>query len=283
MSLKSKLKQGGFLNNVDVKVTDINWVVGETFKTKKGKNKGKDFTPLSLVGEFTVDGAEDPTPQRLLVGNAENMTFEISDDGKSIEFSEGGLYPNSEAGIFLNSCESPEDGEISIADFGDEDNNNLIDVTAVVGARMRLVRPVNADRPKQVDKNGKEWDAKDLKCAEIYELGGDAPAKGKKGTKAEPVKAGKGKKAVEVADDDDDASPEDTAKIALLRYLEAAKDRTLLVSKLKVKVSTDKVFAKDAKLAKAVIALLEDADFLKGVDEVEYNGKKGTVTLPDED
>lgn len=277
MSLKNKLKTGGFLNNVDVVVTDINWQVGDTSKIKNGKNKGKDFTPLLLLPEFTVDGASEPTPQRLLVGNAENMTFEISDDGKSIEFSEGGLYGNSEAGIFLNSCESPEDGDLKIDDFGDEDNNALIDVTSLVNARMRLVRPVNEDRPQQKGKDGKMYDARDLKCAEIYEIGeAEAPKKGAKGGKPAPGKS----KAV-VAEDDA-VEPEDAAKIALLRYLEAAKDRTLPVSKLKTKVSTDEEFAKDAKLRKAVCALLEDGDFLKGVDEIEYNGKKQTVTLPED-
>ena len=283
MSLKKKLKTGGFLNNVDVAVTDVNWVVGDTAKIKQGKNKGKDFTPLSLVGEFTVDGADEPTPQRLLVGNAENMTFEISDDGKSIEFSEGGLYANSEAGIFLNSCESPEDGENQITDFGDDDNAGLIDVTALVGARMRLVRPVNEDRPQQKGKDGKMYDARDLKCAEIYELGGAAEEKPKKGAKPSDPKKG-GKKAEPEADgDDDDVSPEDTAKIVLLRYLEAAPDHTLPIAKLKTKVSTDKAFAKDLKLAKVIIGLLEDPAFLKGVDEVEFNSKKGTVTLPEEE
>jgi hypothetical protein len=278
MSLKGKLKTGGFLNNVDVRVTDINWVVGDTSEIKKGKNKGKEFTPLLLLPEFTVDGAEEATPQRLLVGNAENMTFEISDDGKTIEFSEGGLYANSEAGIFLNSCESPEDGDVQITEFGDEDNSALIDVTALVGARLRLVRPVNSDRPQQKGKDGKMYDARDLKVAEIYEAGGDAkPAKGGKTVASKP---GKGKPTPK---DNDDVSPEDAAKVALLRYLESAKDRTLPVSKLKTKVSTDEEFGKDTKLRKAVIALLEDADFLKGVEEVEYNGKKGTVTLPEED
>jgi hypothetical protein len=279
MGLKNKMKTGGgFLNNVDVRMTDLNWVVGDTFKVKSGKNKGKDFTPLSLVVEPTVDGAEQPTPQRLLVGNAENMTFEISDDGKSIEFSEGGLYANSEAGKFLNSCESPEDGELQVSDFGDEDNSSLIDVSSLVGVRMRLVRPVNPDRPKQKDKNGKEWDAKDLICAQIYELADEKPAKG--GKNAKPATKGK---AALVEDADDDASPEDLAKVTLLRYLEGAKDRTLPVNKLKIKVSTDKAFSKDAKLAKTIIGLLEDPKFLKSIDEVEFNGKAGTVSLPGDD
>ncbi len=275
MSLKGKLKTGGFLNNVDVVVTDINWVVGDTAKIKQGKNKGKDFTPLLLLPEFTVDGASEPTSQRLLVGNAENMTFEISDDGKTIEFSEGGLYANSEAGIFLNSCESPEDGDLQVTDFGDDDNAALIDVTALVNARMRLVRPANEDRPQQKGKDGKMYDARDLKCAEIYEIGETEKSAKKSGKTTAPVK---GKPA-----DDEAVEPEDAAKIALLRYLEAAKDRTLPVSKLKTKVSTDEEFAKDAKLRKAVVALLEDADFLKEIDEVEYNSKKGTITLPEDD
>ena len=158
MSLKDKMKSGsgGFLNNVIVLMSDVNWVTGATSKIKSGKNKGKDFTPLSLVVEPIVDGAESPTVQRLLVGNAENMTFEISDDGKTIEFAEGGLYPNSEAGVFLNSCESPEEGELQITDFGDEENKNLISVASLVNARMRLVRPVNTERPKQKGKDGKE-------------------------------------------------------------------------------------------------------------------------------
>ncbi len=279
MGLKGKLKTGGFLNNVDVAVTDINWVVGDTSKIKNGKNKGKDFTPLLLLPEFTVDGAEEPTPQRLLVGNAENMTFEISDDGKTIEFSEGGLYANSEAGIFLNSCESPEDGDKQITDFGDDDNSALIDVTALVAARMRLVRPVNEDRPQQKGKDGKMYDARDLKCAEIYEIGGGEKPKAGKGKTAGKAESKKGAKAEPEAAEEE--SVEDTAKIALLRYLEAAPDRTLPVAKLKTKVSTDKAFAKNLKLAKTVIGLLEDPDFLKGVDEIEYNGKKGTITLPE--
>jgi hypothetical protein len=286
VSLKNKLKTGGFLNNVDVVVTDVNWVVGDTAKIKQGKNKGKDFTPLLLLPEFTVDGASEPTPQRLLVGNAENMTFEIFDDGKTIEFSEGGLYANSEAGIFLNSCETPEDGELQITEFGDDDNASLIDVTALVNARMRLVRPVNEDRPQQKGKDGKMYDARDLKCAEIYELGGAAEEKPEKGAKpsgkTDPKKGGK-KAEPEADGDDDDVSPEDTAKIVLLRYLEAAPDRTLPITKLKTKVSTDKAFAKDLKLAKVIIGLLEDPAFLKGVDEVEFNSKKGTVTLPEEE
>lgn len=279
MSLKNKLKTGGFLNNVDVRVSDVNFVVGETSAIKNGKNKGKDFTPLSLVGEFTVDGADSPTPQRLLICNAENAEFEISDDGKEIVFEEGGLYANSEAGTFLNSCESPEAGDLQVTDFGDEDNPKLINVSALVGVRMRLVRPVNADRPEQKGKDGKTYPARDLMCAEIYELGGEEEApKGKKGARVES----KGKKAA-AADDDDEQTPEDAARIALLRYLEASKDRTLPVAKLKTKVSTDEAFAKDKTLRKAVSALLEDADFLKGIEEIEFNGKKQTVTLPEED
>jgi hypothetical protein len=276
MGLQDKMLKGGFLNNVDVLMSDANWVVGDTYKTKTGKNKGKDFTPLSLVVEPIVDDATEPTVQRLLVGNAENMTFEITEDGKVIEFSEGGLWPNSEAGIFLNSCEKPENGDLQITDFGDDSNPKLVSVAALVNTRMRLVRPVNPDRPKQKDKKDptKLWDAKDLKCAEIYELGdgGEPPVKSKGNGKAVATK-GKGKaEPVEV-------EPEDAAKIALLRYLEAAKPHTLPVAKLKTKVSTDSEFAKDAVLRKAVVALLEDADFLKNIDEVEYNGKKGTVTL----
>jgi len=280
MGLKNKLKTGGgFLNNVDVVMTDANWVVGDTSKIKSGKNKGKDFTPLSLIVEPTVDGAEQPTPQRLLVGNAENMTFEISDDGKTIEFSEGGLYANSEAGKFLNSCESPEEGDIQITEFGDDENASLIDVSALVGARMRLVRPVNPDRPKQKGKDGKEYDARDLVVAQIYELADAKPAKG--GKMAKPT--GKASKPADDDSNDDDASPEDLAKVTLLRYLEGAKDRTLPVNKLKIKVSTDKAFSKDAKLAKTIIGLLEDPKFLKNVDEIEYNAKAGTVTLPEGD
>lgn len=280
MSLKKKLKTGGFLNNVVVKMSDANFVVGDTYPIKTGKNKGKDFTPLSLVLEPTVEGAEAPTPQRLLICNAENAEFEISDDGKEIVFEEGGLYANSEAGIFLNSCESPEEGDLQITEFGDEENAKLINIASLVNARMRLVRPINADRPEQKGKDGKTYPARDLMCAEVLELGGEEEApKGKKGAKVESK--GKGKQAAD--DDDDEQTPEDAARIALLRYLEASKDRTLPVAKLKTKVSTDEAFAKDKSLRKAVSALLEDADFLKGIEEIEFNGKKQTVTLPEED
>ena len=292
MSLKGKLRTGGFLNNVDVTVTDANWVVSEeTYKIKQGKNKGKAFTPLSLIVDLTVDGAEEATPQRLFVGGAENMTFEISEDGKTIQFSEGGIFGNSEAGIFLNSCEEPENGDLSISDFGDDDVKDMIDVTALVGARMRVVRPINKEKDPQKGKDGKMYPVRNLMCAEVYEIGGavqkavnkvrhaltgKSPTTGTSGSKP--------RRAVAAPEEDaaEDVSPEDTAKIALLRYLEGTKDRTLPITKLKTKVSVDKEFAKDATLRRQVIALLEDADFLKGIDEVQYNGKKGTVTLPED-
>jgi hypothetical protein len=275
MGLTGKLKKGGgFLNNVDALVDDANFVTGETAKIKKGKNKGKDFTPLSLVVEFKPDGADETTPQRLLIGNADNLTYEISDDGKTITFEDGGgIFANSEAGTFLASCVAPEEGDLSFPDdqFGEADNEYTIAV--LVGSRVRLVRPVNAERPKQVDKNGKEWDARDLKVFQVYELGGGKKAK----SGAKPA-AGKGKPAkVEEADEVD---PNEAAVQALLRYLESAKDQTLQVSKLKMKATTDPTFRTDKALRDAVIELLEDADFLKDVDDVEYNGKKGTVSIP---
>jgi hypothetical protein len=281
MGLQSKLRSGGgYLNNVTATLTDINWMVGDTSKIKQGKNKGQDFTPLLLVPEFQQDGTEDSKPQRLLVGNAEKLTFEISDDGKVIEFSEGGCFLNSEAGIFLNSCEKPEEGDLQVTEFGDDDNKNLIDVSALVGTRMRVIRPVNSDRPQQKGKDGKMYDAKDLKCAEIFEIGGsqDTPTP----TLTTKGKAAHGKPNGKVVEDDPADSPEDIAKIALLRYLEADKNHILPINKLKTKVSTDKVFTKDLKLSKQIIALLEDTDFLKSVEEVEYNGKKGTVMLPED-
>ena len=87
------------------------------------------------------------------------------------------------------------------------------------------------------------------------------------------------------ASDDDDSTdttgePQDVAKIALLRYLESAAGHSLPVVKLKTRVATDPLFAKDAALVKTLTGLLEDPDFLKSIDEIEYNGKKGTVTLP---
>jgi hypothetical protein len=258
MGLQGKLKTGGFLQNVDVLVNDINWVVGDTSQIKKGKNKGKDFTPLSVVGEFTPEGATEPTTQRLLVGNAENMTFDISDDGKDIEFAEGGVFANCEAGIFLNSCEMPEEGDLKITDFGDEDNKRLVSLRALPGVRMRLVRPINTERPEQVGKDGKSYPARDLKCAEVYSVG----------EAVEQTEAAAGDMAID-----------DQAKVALLRYLEKATGHVLPISQLKTLVSTDAAFAKSAETRKAVIGMLSDAKFLKNIDEIEYDGKRGTVTL----
>jgi hypothetical protein len=276
MSLKSKLKTGGgFLNDVNAVIEDVNFVTGETAKIKNGKNKGKPFTPVSLVVDFLPEGAESQTPQRLLIGGAESMEYDISEDGKTITFESGGIYANSEAGVFLSSCVAPENGKIQFPDdeFGTDDNE--VSVAVLVGGRVRLVRPVNRVRKPQIDKDGKSWPAKDLKVSEIFELGGGKKAKGGK-----PAVKGKAAKA---EPEEEEIDPSEAATQALLRYLENAKDNTLQVSKLKMKATTDPEFSKDKDLRTAVIALLEDADFLKGVDEIEYNGKKGIVSLPDGD
>lgn len=179
---------GGYLNGVEATLVGYAFLVGEPVEIKKGNRKGEMFTPLSLVPEFKEDGAEDAKSQRLLIGDATNFG-EVSEDGLTLATPEGQQFPaSSEAGVFLSSlCDSPMFPEDRF-----EDTNERINLEPMIGTRLKLVQETNEEKTKrqgpQKGKDGKLYDRKDLKVAEVYSVaaGGKAPSKGKGKAAAQP-------------------------------------------------------------------------------------------------
>jgi len=271
-------KGGGYLSNVDATIVGYSFLVGDTSVMKKGDRKGEDFTPLSLVPEFQVDGATDSQEIRLLIGDAERFG-NVSKDGLTLDTpgtpNGEAIYASSEAGIFLESLITPAEGDgFPVDQFADLDDATNLE--AMIGTRVRLVRPVNAEKTakqgKQVNANtGKSYDRTDLKVQRIYELPDGKVAK--KGA-ATPVKGAKGKPQA--------ASIDDTAQAALVRYLTDAPKQSLIVGKVRMKVLTDAAFKGDNDTRDAVVEYLLDtynvAAMVKA-DLVTYDKKSGMITL----
>jgi hypothetical protein len=257
---------GGFLNGVDAVFTGYSFLTGETVKIKNGARKGEDFTPLSLVPTFRVDGADADVSQRLLIGDADNYG-PVSEDGLTLEMGDGAIGASSEAGIFIDSL---VEGGFPVENF-DEDETTL-NLEPVIGTRLRLVQEVNADKTKRQgkqknEKTGKEYDRRDLKVATVHEVGA-GPAKAAKGGK--PAKGAKAPKAADVSE----------LAAATLTDILAANDGSIATAKLKMKVFA----AFGAKHPQrdqrdAVIAYLTDTDNFAALDGISYDAKKGTLSI----
>lgn len=270
-------KGGGYLNEVDVTLVGYTFEVGEPSKIKKGDRKGEDFTPLSLVPQFEVDGddasKDEPKTQRLLIGDAEAFG-EVSEDGLTLATPDGqGISSKSEAGLFIASlCANgfPE------TRFSDDDSE--INFEPMIGTRMRLVQQTNVEKTKrqgkQKGKDGKEYDRRDLLVATVHELPGEKKAAGKTGAKpgASSKSAAKGKKA-------DDVDIAELAGETLRDILSEAKDNTIAKSKLSMAVL--KKLTRDEN-RETVREWLFDDDNLGSVEGVTYNAKKQTITLDDD-
>lgn len=254
---------GGFLNNVEALFTGYSFVVAADTAIKNGKNKGKTWSPISFIPTFRVDGADEDVSQRLLVGNLDNLDVEISEDGQTLTFGEGaGLFKDNETMIFFESLISggfPEDAF-------DEDPQ-VLNFAPAVGARVRLIQEVNAEKTKnqgkQKGKDGKEYDRRDLKVQTVIAL---PSAKGAtKGAKAPAAtKAGKASKGVDV---------KAVADETLLEILGSAKDGTLAKKALKMKAFAALGKANPNHASRdAVTKLFADDDYLSGVDGVDFDG-----------
>lgn len=277
-------KGGGYLNEVDATIVGYTFEVGEEAVIKKGARKGETFTPLSLVPQFEVDGddesKDEPKTQRLLIGDA-NAYGDVEDDDHTLLTPEGqAIGAKSEAGLFIASLCSPIDGGDGFDEELFDDDAEKINFEPMIGTRVRLVQQVNAEKTarqgKQVGKNKKEYDRKDLLVQSVLE---SAPAKPAKGGKAavKPAPAGKpakGGKPAKVADVSEKAV--DTLK----EILSESKDQTLAKSKLSMAVL--KKLMKDSD-REAVREWLFDDDNLGGIDGVTFNPKKQTITLDDAD
>lgn len=266
---------GGFLNNVDGKISDYEFT--DVFPGGKGKGKKpkSDFHSLYMVLTIIVDGKEDaPETTTLWAGDADAV--EISDDGKTLTPSEGNdtviIGETSDVGIFLKSMtdhgfdESEFDEDEAVANF-----------EPIINQRVRFVQQTNVEKTKKLGKrkgkDGKEYNRQDLVVSEVYgPAEEEAPAKGKKSSKAAPAaKGAKGKKEVEEADYSEAATE------VLLAVL-AASGGEIAVAKLNtpalramLKLKTED---KDD-----VLALLKTAEFLGTEDGWTFNTKKGLINV----
>lgn len=258
---------GGYLNEVDATIVGYQWLVGDTVAIKSGQRKGEDFTPLSLVPEFLVDGEDEPKTQRLLLGDASGYG-DVSEDGFVLATPDGqGIGAKSEVGVFLASLVAGGFPEDLFADDPDE-----IDLQPMIGTRVRLIQEVNPNKKKQVNKKTKkEYDGRDLKVATVHALPSEAPAAGKgKGSKAAPAGKGKAAKGPSIGE---------LAAEALKGILADQPKQTL--PKSKVSMAVLRAVKGDNK--DAIREFLLDDDNLGSIEGVTYNEKKGTLTLDESD
>ena len=258
---QAKRGGGGFLNGVDVMFTGYQFELAADQEIKKGKNAGKTWSPISFVPSFRVDGADADVSQRLLLCNADTVDATVSDDGLTVTFGPDALiFADNETMIFLQSL---IDAGFPESNFNDDPT--VLNVEPAVGCRLKLVQTVNAEKTKQQGKqkgkDGKEYDRKDLKVAEVLSLP-QVAAKTNGKTKA-VVKGGKAAKGPDVSE---------LAAETLAGILEA-NDGSIALAKLRMKVFA----AFGAKHPQrdqrdAVIAYLTNPDNLEGVDGVEFDG-----------
>ncbi len=253
---------GGYLNEVDATIVGYTFEAGESVEVKKGPRKGEEFAPLVLIPEFQVDGEDDVKTARLLLGDA-NGYGDITDNGQVVQTPDGqSISAKCEVGIFIGSL---VDGGFPEDLFSDDPDS--IDFRPMIGTRVRLVQEVNADKTKrqgkQKGKDGKEYDRRDLKVATVHSLP-EAKAAPAKAGKAAPK--GKAAKAVSI-----DAE----AAAVLKTILNAAPDNKILKTKLSMAVlRTAKGDNKEA-----VRTFLFDDDNLAAIEGVDYDAKKGLISL----
>jgi hypothetical protein len=173
-------KGGGFLDGVDLTIRDYQWTDefnGEPYRA--GKIKGNDGKlmdrphSLNLFLTVRVDGADEDTTTTLKAAN-DYDAFEVDDSGHVLTSADGGecnIGSSSALGKFISTlCAAgfPE------ANFSDDPNS--IDLSPIIGTRIRTVQRVDVERTKKfgqkVDKKDpqRKYDRKDLVVDQVYDL-----------------------------------------------------------------------------------------------------------------
>ncbi len=278
---------GGFLNGVDGVISGYQWTDefnGQPFTP--GKIKGTDGKTidkphsLNLALSVRADGAEEDTTTTVKAAG-DFDAYEVSEDGHVLTSADGGecnISANSATGKFLAS--------LIVGGFPESlfsEDPDSIDLTPMIGARVRFVQRTDVERTKsfgkQKGKDGKLYDRKDLIVETVHDLPGaqEAPKAGK-------AKPGvKGSKAAAEPDFDvtDFAGP--TLKAVL-----AAKGGT--IEKPKLGVAVLGYLMKNKKLdtdqRDEIREWLTDDDNLGTLVEeglITFNKKKGQLALADTD
>ena len=214
MSLFKK-RAGGFLNNVDGKVTDYNLTIEpEAFEAQEWDDGSHTiYAELSVL----VDGGEEPVTTTLKVGN--DNFFDISEDGKSLEPKVNDDDQPLEDAEWSRLITSMIAAGLPESDFPEGGNN----YEAILEKRFRFFREKDAEatasKGKRKGKNGKEYDRDVLKVSAYY---GDEPAGKGKGkttgkTTAPTSKVAQGGKANGKAKEQDLDEVVDETLLAILK------------------------------------------------------------------
>lgn len=190
-------KGGGFLNGVDARIVDYQFTDefnGEPFKPGKDPKTKKDrFHALNFFLTVKVDGADDTINTTLFGGGFED--FEVSNDGHVLTNPEGGectLGAGTAVGRLLNS--------LIVAGFDENefsDDPNSVDLTPIIGKRVRFVQRTNVEDTKRLGKrkgkDGKEYDRQDLVIDQYYAEAASASSSKSGSTKGAAASKGAGK------------------------------------------------------------------------------------------
>lgn len=247
----------GILRDVDGVITGIRFTGKNPLEgkgTPKPGQKKSDFPSLFAVLDVRVDGAQASSPQPLFVGSAED--FGITEDEMGLT-GDGQLSKSSGWWIFLDSLVNPSGQKgtgFDETNFPDDDPN-VADYSAIVGARVRFNWQVNEKATKKYGKKvskvidpktkkAKEYDREDLIVTAYYgqvEVKQTTPAvgAGKVGVSAtqpagsaKPLGGGKAPKG---------AKATDVVAIAtknILLAVTSSKDKKMTKSKVGVKLLT---------------------------------------------
>jgi hypothetical protein len=279
----------GILRDVDGTITgltftDKNPLAGRG--TPKPGQKKSDFHSLFAVVDVRVDGATQSSPQPIFVGSADD--FGVTEDAMGLT-GDGQLSKSSGWYIFLNSLVTSGFDENNFPD----DDPNVADYSALVGARVRFNWQVNEKATKKYGKKlsktidpktgkPKSYDREDLIVTNYYgQVEVEAEPKGKPMSSKsarpanEAVQPGAAKKASKKA------AAVDVSAIGIKNVIDAlaaAKGNTMSKQKLSVKIltqmATDSPETRDAVRTWA----FEDAN-LSSIEGVNYDAATQTLTL----
>lgn len=281
-------KGGGFLDGVEGTIVDYEFT--DDIMTKEGR---QDFEPGSYKGadgkkkerfhwmncflHVVPAGAKEPVITTLKAGGFDD--FEIEDDGKVLNpvNEGGGVGSNTDLGKFVASLIQPVDGGEGIDESVIE--GDKVDLRPILGTRVKFVQVederAKAKGLKRHSKDGKkEYDIKNLKAAEVLEVGdGTVATPGKKGGKptATAGKTNTKGKQVEEGTEEDEVDIAEVAEAKVREYLGDAKGNALPKSKLRMKVLQDKAFSGKGELKEAIIKQIFTDKWLSSLDGVDYD------------
>ncbi len=278
-------KGGGFLNNVDGKITGYQFTDefnGEAFvpgKDKAGKDK---FHSLNFVLSVRVDGATEDVTTTLFAGGYDN--YDVSEDGLTLTAPDGGecgIGANTALGKFVTSWCAAAGTE---DDFDDDPNS--VNFEPMIGRRIRFIQAniskededklIRAGKSvKRAGKDGKTYNRQNLQVAAVYD---DVPkttgkTSAKTSAKAAPSKLSlvkgnsvKGKAPVE--------SIADRAGVVLQGILGKAKDNVIARDDLSMAIL--KAIPKDPQ-RDAIREHLNNSDNVEAYDFAVYD--EGTESI----